>query len=161
MDKQVKILLYGYGNPGRQDDGLGCALVDSLEKWISEKDLACVDLESNYQLNIEDAEIISKYDYVIFADASTADVKDFLLEEVNESAKIAFTTHEASPGYIVKLCGELFDRYPKVYLLHIKGFKWGFQEGLTKLAEKNLNKSLDFIKEFIVKLLPSEVSMRL
>ena len=28
-----KILLYGYGNPGRQDDGLGVLLVEELEKW--------------------------------------------------------------------------------------------------------------------------------
>ena len=159
MDRHIKILVYGYGNPGRQDDGLGCALVDALGRWIAGNDLACVDLESNYQLNIEDAEIISGYDYVIFADASTSDVKGFLLEEVTASTEVSFTTHEASPGYIVKLCNELFDEFPKVFLLHIKGYQWQFKEGISKLAEKNLNKSLEFIKDLILKLLPSEVAM--
>ena len=29
------ILIYGYGNPGRQDDGLGPTLVDALETWLA------------------------------------------------------------------------------------------------------------------------------
>ena len=29
-----KILIYGYGNPGRQDDGLGTMLVERLEQRV-------------------------------------------------------------------------------------------------------------------------------
>ena len=53
MDR--KILVYGYGNPGRQDDGLGVALVEELEQWVATEKIPGLDFDSNYQLNAEDA----------------------------------------------------------------------------------------------------------
>lgn len=145
------ILVYAYGNPGRQDDGLGTALVNRLEAWVAELDLKGIDFDSNYQLNIEDAEAISKYNTVVFIDASTEDIHDFILTPVTGEMEVSFTTHAASPGYIVKLCGELFNRFPEVYLLHIKGYEWEFQEGLSPMAEINLAKALEFMKGFVSK----------
>ena len=114
-----KILIYGYGNPGRQDDGLGNAFVEKLQAWAKEQKLDSIEFDSNYQLNIEDAEAVSDKDLVVFADASTEDIEDYLLTPVNASTKVAFTTHAASPGYIVDLCKELFDRIPASYLMQI------------------------------------------
>jgi len=147
-----KILIYGYGNPGREDDGLGNELVKRLEAWAVENALTGVEFDSNYQLNIEDAEIISEKDLVIFADASTEDIEDYVLTEVTGESDVSFTTHAASPGYIVKLCQDLFTKCPKVYLLHIKGYQWEFREGLSEQAENNLQKALSFIKEYLINL---------
>jgi hydrogenase maturation protease len=145
----MRILIYGYGNPGRQDDGLGIQLVSRLESWAIDKGLANVEFECNYQLNIEDADTISQMDLVVFADASEEDIVDFCLSKVDASTKLSFTTHAASPGYIVQLCRELFNKEPLVLLLHIKGYKWDFQEGLSDRAEENLKKALDYIKIFL------------
>jgi hydrogenase maturation protease len=147
-----KILIYGYGNPGREDDGLGNELVKRLEAWAVENALTGVEFDSNYQLNIEDAEIISEKDLVIFADASTEDIEDYVLTEVTGESDVSFTTHAASPGYIVKLCQDLFTKCPKVYLLHIKGYQWEFREGLSEQAENNLRKAFSFIKEYLINL---------
>ena len=147
-----KILIYGYGNPGREDDGLGNELVKRLEAWAMENALTGIEFDSNYQLNIEDAEIISEKDLVIFADASTEDIEDYVLTEVTGEQDVSFTTHAASPGYIVKLCQDLFPKCPKVYLLHIKGYQWEFREGLSEQAENNLQKALSFIKEYLINL---------
>jgi len=62
-----KCLIYGLGNVGRQDDGLGIRLIEKLES-ISLPSF--VSLESNYQLNVEDALLISAFEVVLFADAS-------------------------------------------------------------------------------------------
>ena len=62
----MKILFYGYGNPGRQDDGLGIMFIEQIEQWIKDENLENIETDSNYQLNIEDAEIISHKDFVIF-----------------------------------------------------------------------------------------------
>jgi hydrogenase maturation protease len=134
----MRILLYGYGNPGRQDDGLGIALVDQVERWAKENQIPGLSFDSNYQLNIEDAEAISKHDLVIFADASEEELEDFCLSVVDGTGKLAFTTHSASPAYILKLCQELFQTEPIVLLLHIKGYAWNFQEGLSSKAAENL-----------------------
>ena len=152
MTAFFKILIYGYGNPGREDDGLGNELVKRLEAWAVENALTGVEFDSNYQLNIEDAEIISEKDLVIFADASTEDIEDYVLTEVTGESDVSFTTHAASPGYIVKLCQDLFTKCPKVYLLHIKGYQWEFREGLSEQAENNLQKALSFIKEYLINL---------
>ncbi|MFL7814309.1 MAG: Ni/Fe hydrogenase, partial [Anaerolineales bacterium] len=84
----MQVLVYGYGNPGRQDDGLGIALVDKLEEWASQQGLDGVQFENNYQLNIEDAEAISGKDLVIFADASEEEIVDFCFSEVDGRGKL-------------------------------------------------------------------------
>jgi len=148
--KDFKILIYGYGNPGRQDDGLGNAFVERLSAWVAEQKLKGFEFDSNYQLNIEDADAIADKDIVIFIDASTEEIKDFLLTLVNPEAKVSFTSHSASPGYIAQLCRELYGKNPAVYLLHIKGYQWEFMEGLTEKAKINLEISLEKMKEKLV-----------
>jgi hydrogenase maturation protease len=148
----IKILIYGYGNPGREDDGLGAALVSRLEEWSKSSGYTGIEFDTNYQLNIEDAEAISGKDIVIFADASTEEIDDYLFTEVTGETEVSFTTHAASPGYIVQLCRDLFGKCPKVYLLHIKGYRWDFKEGLSKEAENNLQKALDFTKKYLLDL---------
>jgi len=137
-----KILIYGYGNPGRQDDGLGNAFVQRLEKWVNNEQITGFEFDSNYQLNIEDAANIADKDLVIFVDASGEEIEDFILTPVDESAKVTFTTHAASPGYIVNLCREMYNNAPDSYLLHIKGYEWEFREGLSERAVLNLEKAL-------------------
>jgi len=148
----IQILVYGYGNPGREDDGLGIELVKKLEAWSKQSGLQGIEFDSNYQLNIEDAEIISGKDVVIFADASTEEIDEFILTEVTGESEATFTTHAASPGYIVKLCTELFGKCPRVYLLHIKGYKWEFQERISYEAEHNLKGAYEFMKNYLINL---------
>jgi hydrogenase maturation protease len=145
----MQILSYGYGNPGRQDDGLGIALTERLAEWVSENQLPGVAFDSNYQLNIEDAATIAKNDLVIFVDATEDDIDDFYLNPVDDSTKVSFTTHAASPGYVYHLCKELFQYEPLVLLLHIKGYEWDFREGLSNRAEQNLNKAFAFMQTFL------------
>ena len=145
----MKILLYGYGNPGRQDDGLGIAFVEHMEQWVNDNDLKGYTFENNYQLNIEDAEEVSDKDLVIFADASQEDIEDFCVSKVDKSSKVTFTTHAASPGYIMHLCEELFKKTPFTLLVHIKGYEWEFQEGLSNKAQKNLDDALAYFKEMM------------
>ncbi|MCB0806761.1 MAG: hydrogenase maturation protease [Bacteroidales bacterium] len=144
-----KILIYGYGNPGRQDDGLGNALVEDLENRARQEGLDHLFFDSNYQLNIEDAANIAEMDLVIFADASTEEINDIDFTPVDESTHVAFTSHAASPGYIVNLCREIYEKTPAVYLLHIKGYEWAFKEGLTAKAYKNLELASSFIQSKI------------
>ena len=145
----MQILVYGYGNPGRQDDGLGIALATQLEKWAAENQITDIRFDNNYQLNIEDAEAISNHDLVIFADASEEEIDDFCLSVVDGTGKLAFTTHSASPSYILKLCQELFQKDPLVLLLHIKGYAWEFKEGLSHRAEENLKAAYSYMTDML------------
>ncbi len=61
MEIPRRVLIYGYGNPGRQVDALGNEMVKKIQDWIDEHKLVCMETDSNYQLNIEDAEKISEW----------------------------------------------------------------------------------------------------
>lgn len=145
----MKVLVYGYGNPGRQDDGLGIALVEKLEDWARRQNLDEIEFENNYQLNIEDAEAISEKDLVVFVDASDEEIDDFCISKVEGEGKLAFTTHSASPGYILKLCQELFQKRPRVLLVHIKGYEWDFKEGISARGGENLEQTFEALKDFL------------
>jgi hydrogenase maturation protease len=142
-----RILIYAYGNPGRQDDGLGNRFVEELEKWIIKKNIPGVELESNYQLNIEDSVTIAGKDTVIFVDASNEDIEDIHFSVVEPSeGRSEFTTHAASPSFILALCIQLYNKHPKTYLLQIRGYEWEFREGLSKkVYEEETSKVLKSI----------------
>jgi hydrogenase maturation protease len=142
MDKSAfRVLVYGYGNPGRQDDGLGAALVERLE----EARLPGVDLECNYQLNIEDADTVSCYDSVIFVDASREGQEPYSFYRIEPASEIAFTTHAMSPEAVLALCQDIYGSSPDAYVLAIPGYKWEMAEGLTEKAAINLDVSYDFV----------------
>ena len=148
MHTGERILIYAYGNPGRQDDGLGNRLVEELGKWIDNQGIVGIALESNWQLNIEDSLRISEKDIVIFVDASNEDIEDIHFSAVEPSeGKSEFTTHSASPSFVLALCIQLYGKHPETYLLQIRGYSWEFTEGLSEKAEKNLGKALEFLKK--------------
>lgn len=151
MQNLPEILIYGYGNPGRQDDGLGCAFIESLKEWINKENIPNVTVECDYQLNVEDALLISDKDLVVFVDASIEDIQDFCLTKVEpEGSKIEFSMHAVSASFILDLCNKLYNKNPETYLLHIKGYEWDFKEELSEKAKDNLTKALSFLKERIV-----------
>jgi hydrogenase maturation protease len=146
-----KTLIYGYGNPGRQDDGLGVLLVEAIEKWAGEQGLENLSFDNNYQLNIEDAANIAAYERVIFADASQEEIDSFSLTRVEPSAKVEFTMHAVSPAFIVHLCESIYQKTPECLLLHIRGYEWEFARAVTPNALENLEKSIEFMIDYLLK----------
>ncbi len=152
MPPKKRILIYAFGNPGRQDDGLGNRLVEELEPWLGECGYDHVELESNYQLNIEDADNIAERDIVVFVDASIEDIEDFHFGLVEPSeGRSEFTMHAASPAFILALCIKLYQKHPETYLLQIRGYEWEFLEELSTKTTQNLASALTFIKERITR----------
>jgi hydrogenase maturation protease len=146
MTNPEKILVYGYGNPGRQDDGLGAAFIKLMEDFLKSYPMPGLSLDCNYQLNIEDASLISGYDAVIFVDASQEEIENYVITEVKPSkSRIEFSMHAVSVGFVLDLCIKMFGRAPRVFLLHIRGYEWNFNEELTLDAQQNLNLAFNFV----------------
>ncbi|HPT69718.1 MAG TPA: hydrogenase maturation protease [Syntrophomonas sp.] len=145
-----KILVYGYGNPGRQDDGLGARFIELIDDWIAGEKIQNIDTDTNYQLNVEDAATIADYDVVVFVDASVADIEDYKLEKVvPDNATIEFTMHAVSVAYVLDLCQKIYHKHPETFVLHIKAYEFEFIEELTAKAEKNHYAAFEFLKRFI------------
>jgi hydrogenase maturation protease len=149
LQKLPQILIYGYGNPGRQDDGLGNHFVEMAKEWAAEQGLKNIMFDSNYQLNIEDAAEITGKDIVIFVDASLEEIDDFVLDEITPDAKVEFSMHAVSASYVVHLCKEIYPECPAAWLLHIKGYEWEFREGLTEQALDNCQKAFEYLKPIL------------
>ena len=127
-----------------------------MQTWVEEKDYKNISFDSNYQLNIEDADTISGYDVVYFVDASMEQLEGFTVTEVEHSnAQVEFTMHAISPGVVLSLCKQIYYKVPQTYLIHIKGFEWEleFNKGLTDKGEKNLQDALKFMQEKLPEIL--------
>ncbi|WP_299547812.1 hydrogenase maturation protease [Seonamhaeicola sp.] len=141
-----KTIIIGIGNNGRQDDGLGWALMDYLETL----DLN-LDIEYRYQLQIEDAELMSQYDQVIFVDATKDEtITSFSFDKCEGSEAYSFSTHALMPETVMFLCNNVYKKYPEAHILAIKGYEWELQIGLTPKGEVNLEKAKNYFKETIV-----------
>ena len=114
-------LIYGIGNVGRQDDGLGWAFVDWLE---AEGLCSSAEMHESYQLLLEDAELISNKERVLFVDATKdTSVATFSLERAAPKMDFSFTSHAISIPAIMATCLQCFERLPVVHVLAIRGYR--------------------------------------
>ncbi len=136
-------LIYGIGNDGRQDDGLGWAFIERLEQ-LCPRPHAC--LRRTYQLSLEDADLISRYTRVLFVDATKdPTVESFTLTRPKPKLDFSFTSHALSVPAILATSQQCFERVPDAYLLAIRGYQWELQQGLTSPAQHNLSDSVEFL----------------
>ncbi len=145
--KKRSVFVLGYGNPGRQDDGLGPKAAES----VAALGLECVTVEIAYQLNIEDAFGISGHDVVVFVDASIDAPEPFSFEPLVPADEVTFTSHSVSPGSIMKLCADHFGPAPQAWVMAVRGYTFEFEEGLTERAQRNLEEALAFLSDFLTK----------
>ena len=139
-----RVLVIGYGNPGRLDDGLGPALVEALQGLK----LPGVTTDADYQLTVEDAELTARHAFVIFADAAVRGPEPFALRAVRPATEASFSTHSVEPGAVLALSRELFGGNPHAYTLAIRGYAFdGFGEELTPGARRNLAAAVAFMRE--------------
>jgi hydrogenase maturation protease len=130
-------LIYGIGNVGRQDDGLGWAFVDWLE---AQGRCPNAQLQRNYQLLLEDAELISTKQRVLFIDATKdQEVTSFTLARAAPKMDFSFTSHAISIPAIMATCQQCFEHLPEVHVLAIRGFEFELEMGLTPAAQRNLD----------------------
>jgi len=138
----VSVLLIGYGNPGRLDDGLGPALADA----IAALNLPHVTVESDYQLQPEDAAQIACHDVVIFADADIKCAEPFRFERIEPKRQTSFSSHSTSPEALLALAHDAFGASTPGYVLGIRGRKFDeFGEGLSAAAQANLDAASRFL----------------
>jgi hydrogenase maturation protease len=140
-------LVIGIGNDSRQDDGLGWALLDKIEKAFSDD----VELVYRYQLNIEDADLIKDADCVLFVDACADNLEQgSVIETCTPNGDITFTTHALSPSAVLALCNQVYRENPRAYVLKMQGYEWELKTGLTEKGKENLEKAFALYRDFAV-----------
>ena len=141
----TRVLVLGYGNPGRQDDGLGPAAVAGIDN-LGWPNLTAFD---NYQLNIEDAIDVAAHDVVWFVDATKVGPSPYTVSEVVPSHSIAFSSHIVRPEAILAIAHQYYGAAPQAFMLAIRGYGFEFVEALTPHATANLDAALAMLAGWI------------
>ena len=147
MTAESKLLVIGYGNPGRQDDGLGPGCAALLADFIKqEKPCWPIDIDINYQLTVEHALAVSKANAVIFIDAARQLSSAYQYSQLTSSEGNVWSYHIVTPGQCLWLAEMLYGKRPEAYLLAIQGVQFdNFEERLSDTALCNLNKAFQFL----------------
>lgn len=149
--KNLKILIFGIGNPARQDDGLGPAFISRLEKAKTPG----LTLEADYQLQVEDALLFSEQQLVVLIDAMKSGRKPFVFEKIKPTGEASFTTHHLSPEALLYLTRVLYDKNPETWLLGIRGYKFSLGEKLSPEAQENFEAACEFLVKVLMAVITS------
>jgi hydrogenase maturation protease len=144
--KARRVLVIGYGNPGRLDDGLGPAFARELEQ----AGLAGVTVEADYQLAVEDAQAVADHEVVVFVDASLTAPEPFSFRRIEAKPEAHFSSHVVEPEGVLALARQLFGATTEAYVLGIRGYVFDeFGETISGQARANLASALGFLERVI------------
>jgi len=139
----MRTLLIGIGNGSRGDDALGWLFLNEIE----EKDPQKFDMEYRYQLQVEDADMISQYERVLFVDATEELIpKGFAIKKCEPARSYYFSSHVQSPETVLYLCKTLYRTAPEAFVIAIKGYRWELGEPLSNEASEHLEKALKLFR---------------
>lgn len=129
----VSTLVIGYGNPLREDDGVGWAVAERLQ---AEGVCAGITAVASHQLLPELADIIHTAAYVIFVDATVAGKPGAIrMTTVTPDGRGPAASHQMSPAVLLYYAQELYGRCPPATLITVTGQAFGYRQGLTPLIE--------------------------
>lgn len=151
-----KVLIIGYGNPDREDDGVAWHILRALTEKIglpsptSYEDefpeSALIDFAFHLQLTPEMAEDISTYDYVCFVDAHTGNIPEVvrMIEVESEFQRSPFT-HHLTPQSLLSMCEALYGKKPEAALLSVLGHRFLFTRQLSEETAALVSEAVDLI----------------
>jgi len=142
---EADTLLLGIGNCGRSDDGLGWAFLDRMQQ----DNVFDGQLEYRYQLQVEDAALISEVKQVVFIDSYQGNLPNgFQLAPCEPSKDFTFTSHVLPPQAVLSLCQDLYGKLPRADALMIQGTSWDLHIGMSPKAKIHLENAVRFFRKY-------------
>lgn len=140
------MLVIGYGNPGRMDDGLGPAFAAR----IAAAQLPGIEASQDYQLTVEHALALAGTDVVVFADAAIGASAPFEFGPLQPAEDGDLSSHSLSPAGLLSLCRTVFGVVPDAHVMAISGVAFGdVAEGLSPQAAQNLDRAVAFFTRWV------------
>ncbi len=141
-----RTLVIGYGNTLRGDDGAGVRAAERIATRFPDAEVLLV-----HELQPEIAEVISRYEGVMFLDASAegSSVSSTVIRPSSESRPDG--SHGHSPATLLALCRNLYGHVPQRSLLvGIPGRNFGFCEHLSPFAESMVDQAIVEVGHYLV-----------
>ncbi|MEL7034003.1 MAG: hydrogenase maturation protease [Cyanobacteria bacterium J06592_8] len=142
---QKTVIILGYGNLIRGDDGIGPAVATEVETWK----LANVRSLCLHQLVPEVAEDLSQVDVAIFVDASmTGETIEISPQNPIETTASNWG-HYLNPESLLTLAKTLYGKAPQAWLISVPGVNFELCDRLSETAENGVKLALEEIQTLI------------
>lgn len=134
------VLVIGYGNSLRRDDGAGLFLAASLaERWLAAglpvRHLALQQLVPELAEEIADPAVAA----VLFVDAAAHDHPSVALTRVAADPASPSVGHHLQPAVLLLYAEHLFGRCPPAWLLTVPGRDFAMGEGLSAAVQASID----------------------
>jgi hydrogenase maturation protease len=137
------ILVIGYGNTLRRDDGVGPKVADAVAALA----LPGVRALAFSLLTPELADPVSQARIVIFVDAAVDAPREVQLRKLAPADSSQIMAHAANPATLLALARDVFGHAPEAWLLTIPVENIGIGEELSAFARRGLETAVEEIKQ--------------
>ena len=146
MATKKRTCVVGIGNPLRSDDGVGpyvCQLLEEIK-------LSNVHFIETHQLDMGLAEELSKYDRVIFADASLElETFSFLPIQLEHHVQTQSFSHQINPSMLASLTSQLYKQNTQFYICAIGASNFEMGNLLSVSARKNVQDAVALLSQWL------------
>jgi hydrogenase maturation protease len=144
----MTVLVIGYGNTLRGDDGIGYQVAETIAEW----QLSQVRSIAVHQLLPELAADIAEVEMVIFVDAVVTvnpAQPDITITPLVAGGDENFSTHIITPQLLLGLTQKLYAATPDAYLLTIPAIDFTLGANLSSIASSGKDLALEYLKSWL------------
>lgn len=142
-DRPGRVVVFGWGNVTRGDDGLGPLLMARLERAA----FPHVTVVEDFQLQIEHALDIDGHDLVLFVDAGEGTPAPYSFAETQANANVSHTSHALPPEAVLSVYRKVKGAAPPpAFVLCVRGEVFALAEGLSPEAREHMERAWDFLQ---------------
>jgi hydrogenase maturation protease len=144
-----KVLIIGYGNSLRGDDGIGQAAARAL---ANEAAIDGADVVGCHQLTPELAERLASVDLVVFMDAEAGlEPGCVVMTQVQSgSALSSGLVHHVDPAALLFLSRKLYGRAPKAFLVTVGAGSFELSESLSEPVAAALPEVIATVRRLVL-----------
>jgi hydrogenase maturation protease len=140
------ILVIGFGNTLRGDDGVGQHVAAAVAKW----QVSGLSVRAAHQLTPELAEPISRADMVIFVDGQLAGDEDAVtVRRLEPSTLVDCAGHTSDPRGVLALAQVMYGRHAPAWLVLVPGLDFSLREDLSAAADRGVAEAIGRIAALI------------
>jgi hydrogenase maturation protease len=140
------VLVIGYGNEGRGDDGIGPCVAEA----IAAANYPGVRVVTVAQLMPELAAELAAARLAVFVDARADSARSGVeTTRITAHETTDWSTHTADPRSLLALSGAIYGRQPEAWLVTVPGQDFGFGVVLSPLARENVRRGVHCIEALL------------
>jgi hydrogenase maturation protease len=160
VTSQQHLLVIGYGNTLRADDGLGRCIADQLAQTLDQEQ---VEIISCHQLTLDLADPISRASHVILIDAASGNTPGTIACEtvVPDTDHLMSMLHYMDPGTLLASTEAMYGRVPPTTLWTVTAESFDYRESLSPCVQQAVPDLLQRLQAFILPLLADGVSIEI